>query len=95
LDLLAQTPLCASRFLFFNMQQTIQTIISDMSCGWHPSLKHIAKAFLLLASLAAIWLAVMLAIRWYDPGFHLLAVSASAMTVATGNGQGLVEKLVV
>ena len=92
MDLLAQTPLCASRFLFFTMQQTI---VGNMSWGWHALLKHIAKALILCASLALVWLAVMLAIGWYDPGFHLLATSVSAMTVATGNGQGLVEKLVV
>lgn len=65
-----------------------------MPWGWHSLLKHIAKALLLLASLAAIWLAVMLAISWYDPGFHLLAVSASAISVSTRKSWGIVEKFV-
>ena len=54
---------------------------------------HIARALILGASLAIIWLAVMLTMRWYDPGFHLLATSVSAITVSTGNGWGVVEKL--
>ena len=94
LDLLAHTPLCASSILFFNMQNTTAIEVYGVRYSATTQLKTIAKAFLLLASLALVWLVVMLAIQWYDPWFHLLATSASAMTASTGEGWGVLGSII-
>lgn len=88
-------PACAYASLrkqipFLTMQQKIAEV---MQSNTTTQLKTIAKALFLVASLAIIWLAVMLTMRWYDPGFHLLATSVSAVVATTSDGWGIVEKL--
>jgi len=80
-------PLCASSILFFMAKRNYSKVR-------HRQLMHIARSFVLCASLLAIWYAVMLLMGWYDPGFHIAATALSAVMVSTGKSWGVVEKLV-
>ncbi|MBI5880668.1 hypothetical protein HZB90_00900 [archaeon] len=81
-------PLCASSILFFMTKRRYSKVRRN------KQLLHIAKSFVLCASLLAIWYAVMLLAGWYDPGFHILATAFSAVMVTTGKSWGVIEKLV-
>jgi hypothetical protein len=73
------------------METAIET---RLNWGSILSLRSFYRAFLLCASLFLLWYVVMLLISWYDPTMHLLATFSSAITVGTGNGDGIIEKLI-
>ena len=60
---------------------------------WGTDLEHVMRVSLLTIALGAIWLAVMLMIGWYNPELHLLATTSSTVMVGTGNGWGIVERI--
>jgi hypothetical protein len=56
--------------------------------------EQIIRAALLVMSLAAVWWAVMLLIGWYNPEMHMLATASSALMASTGNGHGVVGRII-
>ena len=106
LDLLAYTPLYASRILFFQYKSVLDWggvmggtayVTTDTFTQNTPVisvLKTLAKALFLCASLFLLWQIVLLLIGWYNPTLHLLATFSSVITVSTGNSWGIIEKIV-